>query len=123
MKKILISIIAASLFSLQAFSAVTISTSGQNRTVTIAYTASILRINTTLEQAAKNLYAQGVGLVLADGERVPFESLTNAQKLKIIDVAVKRYLMDVAKSQVVNDAISAAVATSQTTVNDEIIQE
>jgi hypothetical protein len=123
MKKILISIIAASLFSLQAFSAVTISTSGQNRTVTIAYTASILRINTTLEHAAKNLYAQGVGLVLADGERVPFESLTNAQKLNIIDVAVKRYLMDVAKSQVVNDAISAAVATSQTTVNDEIIQE
>lgn len=122
MKKIMIVIIAVALVSLQAFSEITLTTSGQNRTVTIAYTASILRINTTLEQAAKNLYAQGVGLVVIDGGKVPFESLTNAQKLNIIDVAVKKYLMDVAKIQVVNDAISAAVATSQTTVNDEIIQ-
>jgi uncharacterized protein YxeA len=41
MKKILISIIAVTLVSLQAFSTVTLSTSGQNRTVTIAYTASM----------------------------------------------------------------------------------
>lgn len=123
MKKILISIIAVSLLSLQAFSTVTVTTSGANRTVTIAYTAVAIRINTTLNQAAKNLYAEGVGLVYANNERVPYESLTTPQKLAIIDQAVKKYLIEKARTQVINDAISAAVATSQTTVNDEIIQE
>ena len=79
----------------------------QNGTLTITYTGTPTKVNRILSLCSESLYPH-YPIYNAEDVVIPFASLTNAQKLDVIDKHVKRVLMDSAKSFAVNSAMNIA---------------
>lgn len=107
--------------SLPVFGAINVTTNGENRTVTLQYTAATSRVNETLEQAARFLYEhKRINQIYVDDVLVPFDSLSNAQKLGVIDTAVKQILIQWARTQHINVSTETA---RETAINEDILIE
>ena len=78
---------------------------GDELTLTIEYTANITKASNTLERAAKSMY----------GDDNKFDTLSNSEKLAIIDDAVKSYILSSANRQYIEDAEKVA----ESNVSDE----
>lgn len=91
--------------------AINTTTQGGNTTVTITYTAANQRMSDTLVDAAHYLWDRGFG---DHGEGVTFDSLTNVQKLDLIDTYVKRVILDAAKAYHLVVGQDTARTTAQT---------
>lgn len=75
--------------------AINTTSSNGNTTVTITYTALTQKVTDTLTDCAHYLWDHGFG---DHGVGVTFESLTNAQKLSLVDDYVKKVVVDSAKT-------------------------
>lgn len=76
-------------------------------TVTFAYTAVTVKAQETVNQAAAHVY-HVYPILDESGEIVPFENLTNQQKLNILDRHILRVILDAARANLVNEATEAA---------------
>jgi hypothetical protein len=104
-----------------AFGGISISTDGGNRTVTLEYTSTIEKVSTTLEKLAEIFYVyEGIGHVFDNGAIVPFDDLTNVQKLHVVDVGVRQYLVQKARDFYINSVIESARITAE---NEDIFIE
>lgn len=108
--------------SLPAFGAISIQTNGTNRTVTLQYTNPINRVNTTLEDAAEWMYTYKKITQFLDGndDVIPFDNLTNAQKLSVVDVAVKKILIQWAYR---NRRYKRELEARETSENEDVLIE
>jgi hypothetical protein len=91
--------------------AIQYSSGGGNATVTITYTATKIKVDAVLEDAAHGLWNMGFGNHGADGTRL-WASLTSQEKLNLVDDFVKRELTRKAKDYHVTASIDAAKATA-----------
>jgi hypothetical protein len=117
MKQLLI-IALSILLCMPAFGAINVTTNGDNRTITLQYTATASRVNTTLEKAAQFFYER-LGINNIAG--VPFSELTNAQKLSIVDKGVRLYLILSARENHVIEALETARESAES--EDILIEE
>ena len=96
--------------------AITTSVDGDNRTVTIEYTALKTKVDPTLTDAAQWIYehpgkGHGDFTVYNEGEEPTaktFDELTNLEKLQLIDKGVKASILHWAKNKDSNDKEIAA---------------
>ena len=66
-------------------------------TVTFAYRATADKISTTVGDAVNYLYPATFGEVLdEDGVKIPFDELTNQQKLNVLDAWLRKSVLDFA---------------------------
>lgn len=89
------------------------------------YQAETQRVQDTALDAAHYLYdahkwARELHLDQV-GAPVPFDDLTNSQNLRILDVAVKRYLLKCAESFYVTDAEETARETAEGELDDRYL--
>lgn len=82
--------------------------SGSNTTVRFEYTATTVKISNILNAAAHYLFDNKFGTDINNPPPVPFASLTNQQKLNLLDDHLKRVIMDLAKSYNANNAADTA---------------
>lgn len=82
-------------------------------TLTLKYTAGSARMQALLEGAAQALYAQGQTWWTEDEPPPPFEKLTNAQKLGMINAFVKRTLISIYRDRLVEVAQAEAKAAAE----------
>ena len=82
---------------------------GTETTVTFTYTALTQKVLDTVNDAVGYLYPAIFGEVLdAEGVLIPFDALTNAQKLGVLDAWLLKGILDLAKEHNRNAAIDAA---------------
>ncbi len=82
----------------------TFTVSGSNLTIAFSYTGTITRINDIANNAARQLHTvAGLG-----PQDVPFESLTNTQKLAIRDTFISQSFANLAKQYYVTASTEAA---------------
>jgi hypothetical protein len=82
---------------------------GSNTTIKLEYTAPTTKIQAIVLAAARRFY----DLDAVDTAPVAsFDSLTNQQKLDLVDKYVARLIIDAAKQQKINEAILAAIAAA-----------
>lgn len=84
-----------------------------NGTLTITYTGDPAKIARTLLLAAQHFYPH-YPIYGANGDMIPFDSLTNAQRMSIIDAHLKRVILDAARTYNVNAAMEVAKTQAQT---------
>lgn len=84
----------------------TLTTSGSNSTVTIAYTAPSQKVTDTLAAAAEYWHS-------LSGSETPFASLTNAQKLEVVDTYIRKMILEAASTQHIQVALKTAGNTAQ----------
>lgn len=84
-------------------------------TVTFSYTATTAKAIATVTDAAHYFWLQGIG---ANGGA--FEALTNQQKLNIVDLAVKQYILSAARSYRTNEASADAIADALALADTEL---
>lgn len=92
----------------------TLTTSGNNSTVTVKFTAASQRVIDTLTAAAEYWHN-------LSGSDVAFVDLTQAQKLAVVDAAILRFVQDAARTQHVIAAQAAATATAQGEIEGKFI--
>lgn len=97
--------------------AISISTNGDQRTVTLTYTANIDKVDATLYAVAEAVYNSSSIF----SPSVPFSSLTNQQKLNLVDDFVKDAIRKKARQFIVAQDIEAAAASINSTVDDGIM--
>ena len=71
---------------------------GDEVTLTFEYTALTQKVMDTVNDAIAYLYPNVLGDFL-EGEVLPFEELTNQQKLTLLDSWLKKNILDLAKAQ------------------------
>ena len=76
----------------------TITTSGANTTIAFSYTAPTATIQLIVGSAAEYLWDHGYGDHGIDSS-ILFSSLTNAQKLSLVEEHIKRVVVDTANTQ------------------------
>jgi len=82
---------------------------GTDTTVTFAYTADTQKVSDTVNNAVAYLYPQIFGDVLdGNGDLIPFDQLTNQQKLNVLDDWLKKNVLDLAKEYNRKSAIRVA---------------
>jgi hypothetical protein len=85
-----------------------------NGTVTLTYAATQAQLTKVLSNAAQYLYPR---YQLFDNSEypapIPFSTLTNAQKLAIIDKHIRREIVEAAKSNVSETLVSTARTTAE----------
>ena len=82
---------------------------GTETTVTFTYTALTTKVLATVNDAVGYLYPQIFGEVLdGEGNLIPFDELTNQQKLGVLDAWLLKGILDLAKEHNRNAAIDAA---------------
>jgi hypothetical protein len=92
--------------------------SGSNLKVIFTYNGPAAVITDIAVKAAHNLYDRGLGdFGDTNGDRIPFDSLTNAQKLSILDGYIASVCMNLAKDY----HVAAAVAATTTTASAEAL--
>jgi hypothetical protein len=83
----------------------TFTVAGGNTTITFTQTTTTAKMQNIIAAAAHQFYDGG--LVLVPG--VAFVSLTNQQKLDIVDAYIKRIIVDAARAYSVKAADQAAI--------------
>lgn len=91
----------------------TISTADGRTTLTLKYTAESAKMQALLKGAAQALYAQGQAWWTEEEPPPPFEQLTNAQKLGMINAFIKRTLIGIYRDLLVELAQAEAKATAE----------
>ena len=82
---------------------------GDQTTVSFTWTALTTKVLATVNDAVGYLYPAIFGEVLdAEGVLIPFDELTNAQKLGVLDAWLLKGILDIAKEHNRNAAINAA---------------
>ena len=66
--------------------------------ITFEYQAETTKVQAIVEDAAEYLWNHGYGDHGADEEPILFEDLTNQQKLNLVDLHVRRVILDLANS-------------------------
>ena len=88
---------------------------GDQTTVSFTWTALTTKVLATVNDAVGYLYPHIFGEVLdAEGVLIPFDELTNAQKLNVLDAWLLKGILDLAKEHNRNAAIDAARETANT---------
>ena len=86
---------------------------GDQTTVTFTYTALTTKVLATVNDDIAYLYPHIFGEVLDDeGVLIPFDELTNQQKLGVLDAWLLKSILDLAKEHNRNAAIAAARETA-----------
>jgi len=75
----------------------TFEVNGDETTITFEYVANTTRVINSLNDAVHYLYPAIFGEVLVEDSIVPFEELTNQQKLNVLDAWVRKTILDLAK--------------------------
>ncbi len=100
-----------------------------NVTVNFAYTAEIVRVVETVNMCVKKLYqdymsggvdAGQVYIDPATQEVVPFEQLTDQQKLDVLDIFILKMILTNAKTQHTQEAMAEAIAAATITIEAEM---
>lgn len=91
----------------------TFNVSGGNTTITINYTAVTAKVQDTIGNAALNLWNRGLGDHGTEETPITFDSLTNQQKLNLVDEYVLRIIRDLAKTQNILTQSDAAKSTAE----------
>ena len=82
---------------------------GDQTTVSFTWTALTTKVVATVDDAVAYLYPAIFGEVLdAEGVLIPFDELTNQQKLGVLDAWLLKGILDIAKEHNRNAAINAA---------------
>lgn len=97
--------------------AITTSLAGGQRTITLTYTADNAKVTQLLTDAARWMYdvKHKFNETDGDGAPIPWEDLTQLQRLNIIDYSVKAALLQWAKSYHYN----AEILTAQEAIRAE----
>jgi len=85
-----------------------------NRTFTFSKTALSQKVLDTAEKAARYLYSLGYGNQGTPEDPKTYDTLTNAERLEILDQYITAVLRDTAKTWHINEAVEAAKATANT---------
>jgi hypothetical protein len=95
--------------------------SGGNVTITFEYTVTIAKGQNIITAAAHRLWNMGYGDHGTFEVPITFDSLTNQQKLDIVDVYVKREINECAQNyyavKASQDALVAAIADAEVNLN------
>ena len=95
---------------------------GTETTVTFTYTALTTKVLATVNDAVAYLYPHIFGEVLdGDGVLIPFEALTNQQKLNVLDAWLLKGILDIAKEHNRNAAIATARDAANTDADTKYI--
>ena len=95
---------------------------GDQTTVTFTYTALTQKVLDTVNDAVGYLYPAIFGEVLdGEGVLIPFDELTNAQKLNVLDAWLLKGILDLAKEHNRNAAIDTARETANTEADTKYI--
>ena len=95
---------------------------GTETTVTFTYTALTTKVLATVNDDIAYLYPHIFGEVLdAEGVLIPFDALTNAQKLGVLDAWLLKGILDLAKEHNRNAAIDTARETANTEADEKYI--
>jgi len=95
---------------------------GDQTTVSFTWTALTTKVLATVNDAVGYLYPHIFGEVLdAEGVLIPFEALTNQQKLNVLDAWLLKGILDLAKEHNRNAAIDAARETANTEADTKYI--
>ena len=89
--------------------------SGTSTTVSFSYVALTNQIQTIIGGAAEYLFAHGQGDHGSQEVPITFESLTNTQKLSLVDDHIKQVILDLANTQKSIKAQDAARAAEEAT--------
>lgn len=96
----------------------TFAVEGTNLKVAFTYTGPVATITDIATKAAHNLYDRGLGDYNdANGNRIPFDSLTSAQKLAILDAYIASVCVNLARDYHVASAAASAAAAASTEAN------
>lgn len=94
----------------------TFSVSNGNTTVAFEWTAATDTVQSVVGDAAEYLWDKGYGDHGTDEEPIVFDDLTNQEKLDIVDVYIKKVIVDLAnthKSVKAQDEARATEAASE----------
>ena len=95
---------------------------GDQTTVSFTWTALTTKVLATVNDDIAYLYPHIFGEVLDDeGVLIPFEALTNQQKLGVLDAWLLKGILDIAKEHNRNAAIAAARDTANTEADTKYI--
>ena len=87
----------------------TFTVSGPNVIVDFSYTASIQRVTDTVDNAVHLLYDRGMGK-----HSVDYSSLTNQQKLDILDAYILQSVQGLANAYYAQNAVNTAATQAAT---------
>jgi hypothetical protein len=76
--------------------------------VDLSYINDLDKIVETLEEAARAIYQLERFQIKVDGETIPFDDLTNQQKLELVDDHVKSNIVKIARISYINGVVDAA---------------
>lgn len=115
MKKILYTLCIVGCLSFPSLAAINHQNNGDGTsTITLSYTTDTARVVETLGSAAQFLYVfKGIGLVYSGEDIVPYANLSNPQRLNIIDVAVRKIIIQWARNWHVTTAVETARDTAE----------
>ena len=95
---------------------------GDQTTVTFTYTALTQKVLDTVNDAVGYLYPAIFGEVLdGEGVLIPFDNLSNQQKLDVLDAWLLKGILDIAKEHNRNAAINAARDAANTDADTKYI--
>ena len=95
---------------------------GDQTTVTFTYTALTTKVLATVNDAVGYLYPAIFGEVLdGEGKLIPFDALTNQQKLNVLDAWLLKGILDLAKEHNRNSAIATARDAANTDADTKYI--
>lgn len=87
----------------------TFTVSAGNTTITFTYTGPSAKAQAVALGAARNLFFQ----TLPPHTQAEWDALTNQQKLDVLDAYVKAQLVNLAKADTIQTAVTAAQATAK----------
>jgi hypothetical protein len=88
---------------------------GSNLKIIFTFTGPTTVITDIATKASHNLYDRGLGdFVDANGNRKPFDSLTSAQKLSLLDMYISSVCVNLAKDYHIAAAVAATTIVSAT---------
>ena len=95
---------------------------GTQTTVTFTYVALTQKVVDTVSDAVDYLYPAIFGEVLdGEGVLIPFDNLTNQQKLDVLDAWLLKGILDIAKEHNRNAAIATARDAANTDADTKYI--
>ena len=95
---------------------------GDQTTVSFTWTALTTKVLASVNDAVDYLYPAIFGEVLdGEGVLIPFDALSNQQKLDVLDAWLLKGIIDIAKEHNRNAAIDAARETANTEADTKYI--
>jgi hypothetical protein len=95
-------------------------TSAGQTTVDFIYVAVTAKVQNIVDAASHYLWNVGFGNQGTVDKPILFETLTNQQKLDIVDGYVRKIIMDAAKSYSINAAADSARTTASKDAEDNL---